>query len=347
MYLDQWKQNKQLYPVAMLLGSALCFVVFFKYLFPIVAPFFVGWLLSLLFRPLVKQLDRIHFPRGISALLSILLLLGGISFLGYFIGNQLYIQMQTYVANVPQYLEQLEVAFSSIWNQLQTYLVVFPDFLTDFITNGQENFFSFLFSHVPSGEGASAISIIPNFFLQCIISLFSAYFFTKDEEKIQAFYQTHIAPILGESYTLTKKELLLSLGGYIKTQFILMGYVFVICFIGFLVLQSPYALLLSILIAIIDAIPVFGSGFILWPAIALQLVNQNYKLAIGYVILYLILQLTRQILQPKILGNQIGLHPLPTFFAMFFGFKTIGVFGLILGPIYAVVLVAYCKNKES
>ncbi len=95
----------------------------------------------------------------------------------------------------------------------------------------------------------------------------------------------------------------------------------------------------------IDAIPVFGSGFILWPAIALQLINQNFKLAIGYTILYLFLQLTRQLLQPKILGNQIGLHPLLTFFSMFFGFKTIGVFGLILGPIYAVVIAAYLKNK--
>ena len=135
--------------------------------------------------------------------------------------------------------------------------------------------------------------------------------------------------------------------GYLKTQLILMGFVFIVTLIGMLVLHSPHPLLLSILIAIIDALPFFGSGFILWPGAIYFFTRGNTFLAIGYLALYGIIQITRQILQPKILGPQIGLHPLLTLFSMYFGFKCIGVFGLILGPIVAVVLKALFHARKQ
>ncbi len=235
MNLSNLKEKKNVYPLAILCASALIFVVFFKYLFPIISPFFIGWLLSLLFCPAVNKLERFHFPRSVSTLLCILLLLSGISFLGYFVGSQLYSQAQTYIQNAPLYLEQLETAFSNIWTALQSYLVALPTFITDFITNEQENFFSFLVSLVPtrSADGSSYLTVIPNFFLYFVITLFSSYFFTKDNEKIRLAHTTHVAPLLGDSYNRTKKDLMLSLVGYLKTQVILMGYVFGICYVGF------------------------------------------------------------------------------------------------------------------
>lgn len=147
---------------------------------------------------------------------------------------------------------------------------------------------------------------------------------------------------------MTKKELKASVWGYIKTQFILMGFTFSITIVGMLIMRSPYPILLSILIAVIDALPFFGSGFILWPGAVIHLLSGNTFLAIGYLILYGIIQIMRQILQPKILGTQIGLHPLLTLFSMFFGLKCVGVWGLILGPVLAVILKTFfCTRKQT
>ena len=107
------------------------------------------------------------------------------------------------------------------------------------------------------------------------------------------------------------------------------------------------ATLLSVLIAVIDSLPFFGSGFILWPGAIYFFTRGNTFLSVGYLALYGIIQITRQILQPKILGTQIGLHPLLTLFSMYFGFKCIGVFGLILGPIVAVVLKALFHARKQ
>ena len=93
--------------------------------------------------------------------------------------------------------------------------------------------------------------------------------------------------------------------------------------------------------------PFFGSGFILWPGAIIHLLTGNTFLAIGYMVLYASIQVMRQILQPKILGTQIGLHPLLTLFSMYFGFQCIGVIGLIIGPIIAVILKAFFQLKNQ
>ena len=152
---------------------------------------------------------------------------------------------------------------------------------------------------------------------------------------------------MGISIHTTKTELKASVWGYIKTQIILMGFTFAITLIALLVMHSPYPLLLSIVIALIDSLPFFGSGFILWPGAVIHLLTGNTFLAIGYMALYGIIQVMRQILQPKILGTQIGLHPLLTLFSMYFGFKCIGVIGLIIGPIIAVILKAFFRLKNQ
>ena len=112
-------------------------------------------------------------------------------------------------------------------------------------------------------------------------------------------------------------------------------------------MRSPYALLLSVAIAIIDALPFFGSGFILWPGALLQFISGNTALGIGYLAIYAIVQVVRQLMQPKILGAQIGMHPLLTLFSMYFGYTCIGFWGLILGPVVAVILRTILSFRQK
>lgn len=343
---DFFRKNKRrLFDLTILSGAILFCFLFFRYLFPILLPFFVGWLLSLLFCPLADRLQRRGVPRWISAWLCLFLLFGVIGLFGALIGNRIEAQARSFFTVLPHYIESIQAAMDNIWAKLESLRQALPGSIQPYLEKVQSSLSSILLSLVQSGS--SSLTGVPSFLLGLIVALFSAYFFTKDRDKIYALANAHIAPLLGESLNRTRKELKYSLWGYVKTQLILMIYTFGICIIGLMVLRSPYALLLSVIIAIIDALPFFGSGFILWPGAVIHLILGDAKLCIGYLVIYAAVQIMRQIMQPKILGTQIGLHPLLTLFSMYFGFKCIGFWGLILGPVVAVLLRAYFQTREK
>lgn len=341
-----YEKNKKILQDTLLLFTAilLCFL-FFRFLFPIFLPFILGWLLSLLFIPLADRLQKYHIPRGISALLGILLFFAALGLLGFWSGTSLLDKARSISENLPYYMAQAEEKIADFWGLFDAFREKLPASLQTAFLEFQNDATGLLLSLLPKGGGT--LGGVSNFFIGFFVVLLSAYFFTKDHALIEELYQKHIAPLLGGSVNTTKKELKASVWGYIKTQFILMGFTFSITIIGMLILRSPYPLLLSILIAVIDALPFFGSGFILWPGAVVHLLSGNTFLAIGYLILYGIIQIMRQILQPKILGTQIGLHPLLTLFSMFFGLKCVGVWGLILGPVLAVILKAFFNSRKQ
>ena len=328
-----YEKNKQvIHDIALLLVAILVWFLFFKYLSPIFLPFIIGWLMSLLFNPLADRLQNYKIPRGISALLGILILFAVLGLLGFWSGNSILHRAKDFSENLPYYMDMFEVKMQEFWKQFDAFRAKLPVELQASFLEFQNDATGVLLSLIPKGSGGGALGGVSNFFIAFFVALISAYFFTKDRDLIRREYQEHLAPLLGISVNTTKIELKASVWGYI------------------LVMKSPYPLLLSIIIAIIDSLPFFGSGFILWPGAVIHLLTGNTFLAIGYMVLYAAIQVMRQILQPKILGTQIGLHPLLTLFSMYFGFQCIGVLGLIIGPIIAVILKAFFRirnqNKE-
>jgi len=345
---DFYTKNKQVIQNSLILcGGILACFLFFRYLFPIFLPFLFGWLLSLMFIPLVDKLEKYHIPRWIGAMLGIVLLISVLGFLGYFAGSQLSDQLHNLINAMPFYLEKIEEGLTLFWGRVDELLIGLPDVVTNVTGYLQDELFSILFSLAQGSGSVSAITAVPKVILGFFITIFSAYFLTKDKEPIRLAYTAHVEPLLGVSLEATKKDLVASLWGYVKTQLILMVFIFLICIIGLYILHSPYALLISVSIAVIDAVPFFGSGFILWPGAVLNIVLGNTSLGIGYLVIYGIVQAARQLMQPKILGSQLGMHPLLTLFSMYFGYKCIGFWGLILGPIIAVILRAILRIRQQ
>ncbi len=132
------------------------------------------------------------------------------------------------------------------------------------------------------------------------------------------------------------------MGGYFKAQMKIMIVVAAIIFIGLLILRVDYLLLLTLVIAVLDFLPVFGSGTILLPWALFEILTGDYHLAVGLLLLYGITQLVRQLIQPKLVGDSIGLNPFLTLFFLFVGFRIRGVLGMILGiPIGMIVIAMY------
>lgn len=99
-----------------------------------------------------------------------------------------------------------------------------------------------------------------------------------------------------------------------------------------------YPFLAAIGIGFVDALPILGSGTVMIPWAFIEAINGDIKLAIGILIIFAIISVVRQFLEPKIVSKQIGIHPIFTLIAMYTGFKLIGVFGLLLGPIALIVI---------
>lgn len=137
------------------------------------------------------------------------------------------------------------------------------------------------------------------------------------------------------------------LKGYVKAQLILMGITLMILTTALMILKIPYSILISIGISIVDALPVFGSGLILVPWSIISFITGNSYLGKALAIIYIILLITRQLLEPKIMGKEIGVRPLYTFAATILGSIILGPVGLVVGPLIIVVITSVIKTKKN
>ena len=133
-----------------------------------------------------------------------------------------------------------------------------------------------------------------------------------------------------------------AVGGYFKAQFKIMVVVFGILLVGFFVLQVHFQFLLALLIALLDFLPFFGTGTALIPWMVYKILVGNYKMAIGLLVLYVVTQLIRQVIQPKLVGDSIGMKPLVTLVLLFVGYKIGGIIAMIFAvPIGMIIINLY------
>ena len=333
---------------ALILGVFL----FFRFLLPFVAPFVIGFLLSLILSPLADILEkRLRFPRWLGSLLAIALMLGLLGLLGVSLGKRLADEAMAFWAQLPGYLASLEESLQRLEDAVQGLLSFLPEKLLGSFDFSLSQLFASLIDRV-AGSSAPFLPLdvvlaLPNAFLNLIFTLLATFFFTEDRWVIRSALRRLLPQSLAQGYRAAAASLTAALWGYVRAQLIIMLYIFGICLAGFLILGSPYAFLLALVTAVVDALPFFGSGAILWPAALLALILGDAPMAVGYLVIYLLVSLVRQILQPKVLSAQIGLHPLWALFAMFLGWRLLGVIGFIVGPVLGVLLKAVYQVRHQ
>jgi sporulation integral membrane protein YtvI len=128
--------------------------------------------------------------------------------------------------------------------------------------------------------------------------------------------------------------------GYLKAYLLLFLLTFSELFLGFSILRVEYALLLALLVSLVDLLPVLGVGIVLVPWSIVMLLQRDYRLGAGLLILYGTVLLVRQIMEPRLVGKSLGLHPLITLFASYAGWRLFGVLGMLLGPVLALAIKA-------
>lgn len=314
--------------------------VFFKYLLPLVAPFVLAWLLACLLNPFVTWLNKyFKVGRGLGTLLSMLTILSAFIGVVALLVQQLWQQIIAFKNAFPIYQEQI-VGFIDILEGKFTTLTNFVPLpeafssLDGIIQEGLDYISKSLGTIISYAAGV--VSSVPNGLFFMIITLISVFFMTRDNRLIREFVKAQMPHVVTDKVVLLQKGLKGALGGYVKTQLILMCYTFGICLIGLFILKREYVLLISCGIALFDALPAFGSGAILIPWGIYHLIIGNYAVGIGLISIYILILIMRQIMEPKVLSSQIGVYALVTVMAMYVGIKTMGVLGIILGPVIVV-----------
>ena len=183
----------------------------------------------------------------------------------------------------------------------------------------------------------AVVTKVPNGFFFVIIVFIGTFFMAKDFYKIKGFVKAQFPEKMAEKLSMAQGGLKGAVWGYVRTQLILMCFTFCICLVGLIILNRPYAFLVALGIAVLDALPVFGSGAVLIPWGAYYLILGTYPLGFGLLCIYGLVVVMRQVMEPKVLSTQIGVYPLVTLMAMYIGLRLIGFLGIIIGPIMVVM----------
>lgn len=342
--VNYYNKNKiKINKVAVVL-TILLFILIFKNLFILLMPFIFGYTIANSLRGLLFVLEKkIKINRSISATICILIFLvifAGIIYVGYYFLKPPIIKWSK---NAPTIIENFKVIFETFKVMInnQSYI---PEFIKNMLNISIESINLALMS-MGKIIAKSVVFSAPKIFIIFVISIISGFLFLNDKKNIDRAFEKHTPFFIKDAYKTLKKSINFALLGYIKAQSILMVITFFISVIGLYFIGFEYFILISMIIGFIDALPMFGSGFILYPWTIYMFFIGYTKDSVYLIILYLTIFITRQILEPKILGKQIGIHPLITLMSIYIGFSILGVLGLILGPVTAIVIKAIVIEK--
>ncbi|QXM06402.1 sporulation integral membrane protein YtvI [Crassaminicella indica] len=311
-----------------------------------VLPFILSWIIATILEPIIHFLNKVlKLSRSTCTLITICFFVIFIGFIIALIGGMIIIQLTNLSLELSQYPKKLYLHSSDLVKKMQALYIQLPPDLAASISNAINSIFQNLTSFVGKFIASllTFISAIPSFFTFLLVTILSTFFMARDKNKIKKFIKTQIPTYALSKSIVLKKDLLLALTGYIKAQIILMFITFIESAIGLSIIGIQYSLIIAFFASIIDALPILGTGCIYIPLIIWKIFTNSYDDAVGLILLYIIIILIRQLLEPKILGSQIGLYPLATLISMYIGLKIFGIFGLIIGPVSLIFFMALQK----
>ena len=312
-------------------------------------PFVIGWCISAIAAPVVNWLEK-HFKivKKLGSALIVVLVIGLIVLLIYLAVSRLVTEVGDLLKNIPDLYEQLANGLSQIGQSMSGLFARLPEEVRSGFQTMMSNLNEYmgdLISKIgePTVTAAGNLAMrLPFFLVSVLVSVISAYFFTVERDEVLNWAKKVMPQAVVKRMTLVMDNLRYAVGGYFKAQFKIMGVVFLILMVGLALLRINYFALIAFLIAFLDFLPFFGTGTAMIPWALYKFLVGDYKTAILLFVIYAVTQLVRQILQPKLVADSMGMNPLVTLLLLYVGYRVSSVLGLILSvPIGMVVINMY------
>ena len=316
-------------------------------------PFIIAFIISLIIEPAIKFLmKKTNITRKMSSIIIFLLafsiIIGSVTWgiislvsestnllqtLNIYI-DKAYTQMQETISKMSITKISISKNISNLVQEASTEILFkISGWLTEFLT-----------------KLINVITSIPTIAIYTVITILSLYFICTDRIYILDLMEHHMPSKWIKRLTIHIKEISKNLGGYLKAVATLIFVSFIISVIGLYILKFvgmnvKYPLLIALGIAFVDALPILGAGTVIVPWAIFSALDGDIKLAIAIIILWIIMSVVRQFLEPKIVSGKIGIHPIFTIIAMYTGFRIIGILGMLVGPIVLIILKSVFSNR--
>lgn len=340
----EWEcDNRPFWKVAVSLALSLIGTILFIYfgyrLLGFFMPFVVGWVISYIASPVVDWLEKkFRIVKKLGSAIIIIGVLVVVVFLMYFVVSRLWRESISLVQNMPEMYRDLESGFDQIGGSLNGVFERLPVAVQNGwheMADNLDKTVGDLMSRVSEPTVTAAGNFakrIPSMLIAVIVTFISAYFFIADRESVIRWFKKISPEPITSRMSMVIANLKYAVGGYFKAQFKIMAVVFAILLAGFSIAGVHFSILLALAIAFLDFLPFFGTGTALIPWALYKFMVGDYKMVVALVVIYAVSQLVRQLIQPKLVGDSMGLNPLFTLALLYVGYKI----GSVLGMIFAV-----------
>lgn len=329
-----------LYIVLLLIGLYIALKLSIFYM-----PFLVAFIISLMIEPAIKYImKRTKLSRRSSSIIIFIivsiLILGSLTWLII----TLFSESSSLLQGLNDYFDKAYIQFQNLIDSFDFNKIHLSDEVLGVIQNSTgdllENASNWL-RNALTGL-IDVVTSIPSIAICIGITVVALYFICVDKIYILDQIEHHVPKLWVKKIGNHLRDLIKTLGGYLKAEATLILVSFIISLIGLYVLEFAgfnikYPLLMALFIGFVDALPILGSGTVMIPWAILCAINGDFNLGIAIIVLLIIMSIARQLLEPKLVSKNIGVHPIFTLIAMYTGFKVIGIMGLLIGPIILII----------
>lgn len=315
---------------------------------PFIIAFLISWALQ---RPIRFLSEKLRVHKKILAIFLVLLFYCTIGLLIALLIIKSFSAVGELIASLPALYEaHINPLIGKIYDSLESsFIRLDPELMNALDTLIQDSAASIGeiisgLSMTVAGAVSGAASSLPGFLIRLLLMVISTFFISMDYDRLMGFILRQFNDRTQELFFQIKKYIIGTLFVCIRSYALIMSITFVELSIGLHILRVENAFLIALLIAVFDILPVLGTGGIMIPWAIITFLLGNYSLAIGLAVLYVVITIIRNILEPKIVGGNIGLHPVVTLISLFVGAQLFGVVGLFGFPIFLSLLVNLNKN---
>ena len=323
-----------------------------QYILPIMVPFIIAFIVTALLQlPLNRMNLKSKHMRKLASIILCAVFYVIVFVIALIIGARLITEAGDLIRSIPKLFSEIVPFINRAFDELEVAVAAYDSELATVIDQMATSTLKTISQAVTSVSTKALILVtntataIPGTIVSVVITVISTFFMAIDYDIILNFLKKLIPASKQEIFDTSTHYTKSMLGVYVKSYTLLFSLTFIELSIGFMLLKIPYGILLALIISIFDLLPILGTGGILLPWALILLVIGNVKLAAGIAALYLIITFVRQTLEPKIVGAQIGLHPLATLIAMLLGLGLFGVVGLLVFPVTLSVINAMHRTK--
>ena len=325
-----------------------------RYVMPAIMPFVVALGIAFALKPLINKISTgTRLNRKLVAVLVLSVVYVLFAILLVFMGVRLIGYLSGVFSGLPQfYGNTIEPALSDVSKWFDEFFIRLDPNVSSFIEAAGDSISEAVKSLVVSiSTGAvdalkNIVLSVPLLVVRFVLTVIASYFFVVDYYTIVNFLAKQLPESAGRKMVIVRDYIINVLLSFGKAYFILMSITFVEVSIGLLILRRPNAIPIALLVAAMDILPILGTGTVILPWAAYSFIVGDFFTGIGLLIMYAVVTVVRQTLEPRVVGKQIGLYPLLTLICMFIGARYFGFWGLLGFPVVLAVLVYLNRSGE-